>query len=291
MLFDMDKYMQIAIHEAHLSLREGNHGFGAVIIQNDKIISQAHDLEESAHDPTAHAELLAIQKASALLGKNLSSCRLYSTHEPCPMCATAIVWSGIKNIGYGYSIKDAIRQGRNRIDLTCNELFQRVKAQINVEEDLCRAECSSLYNQNVRLEVCKLKGATDRQLVEYNKQTAEKRIQWFKRAKCDTASIKNEQIEEAYRLLLKKLEITEKQAPVLERSNRQIVFHSMNMCPTLEACKILGIDTRKVCKLYNEGATEELLRQIDPRLHFTRNYNKLRPYTDYCEEIISLRDE
>jgi hypothetical protein len=59
-------------------------------------------------------------------------------------------------------------------------------------------------------------------------------------------------------------------------------------CPTLEACRILDLDTRRVCRLYNEGATGELLRQVDPRLVFRRNYEKLRPYAAFCEEIIEL---
>ena len=60
----------------------------------------------------------------------------------------------------------------------------------------------------------------------------------------------------------------------------------MNFCPTLEACKILNLDTRKICKLYNENATDVLIKQIDKNLIFVRNYKKLRPYSEYCEEMI-----
>jgi tRNA(adenine34) deaminase len=66
----------------------------------------------------------------------------------------------------------------------------------------------------------------------------------------------------------------------------EIVFHSANFCSTLEACRILELDTRHVCRLYNEKATQELIRQIDPRLRFSRNYEKLRPQSAYCEEMI-----
>ena len=95
--------------------------------------------------------------------------------------------------------------------------------------------------------------------------------------------------EQAYRLLLLRLGIPESQAPIIEKGPRRLVFHSRNFCPTLEACQILGLDTRRVCRLYNEGATQALVRQVDPRLCFRRNYEKLRPYAGYCEEIIELR--
>ncbi len=71
-------------------------------------------------------------------------------------------------------------------------------------------------------------------------------------------------------------------------NEREIVFHSKNCCPTLEACKILGLDTRKVCRLYNEKSTDALVRQVDSRLRFSRNYERIRPYTDSCEESISF---
>jgi len=116
---DFQEFMKLAIEEAEASLREGNSGFGAVIAQDGRIISRAHDTEKTDLDPTAHAELTAIRKAASLLGRHLDGCLILSTHEPCPMCAAAIVWSGIKEVGYGCSIKEALEQGRKRIDLSC----------------------------------------------------------------------------------------------------------------------------------------------------------------------------
>lgn len=117
--------MQLAIDEAKISLREGNHGFGAVITRNNEIIAKAHDLEETDCGPTSHAEINAIRIASGIVGKDLKGCILFSTHKPCPMCATAILWAGIDHIVYGCSIEDSIKQGRNRIELYCEELFNR----------------------------------------------------------------------------------------------------------------------------------------------------------------------
>jgi tRNA(adenine34) deaminase len=130
---DFERYMKIAIQEAETSLREGNHGFGAVIVKNSEILARTHDTDETEADPTAHAELKAIGKASSILGKDLSDCILVSTHEPCPMCAGAIVWSRMKRIACGYGIFDAIGQGRDRIGITCDEIFSKSKANIEIQ--------------------------------------------------------------------------------------------------------------------------------------------------------------
>jgi len=97
----LETFMVVAIEEAKISLQEGNCGFGAVIAQNGELIAKAHDTEKTGGDSTAHAEMIAIRCASAKLGRNLSGCILITTHEPCPMCATAIIWSGITEIAYG----------------------------------------------------------------------------------------------------------------------------------------------------------------------------------------------
>ena len=94
----------------------------------------------------------------------------------------------------------------------------------------------------------------------------------------------------AYRVLMDLLQTTEADCPIVCRDDKKLVFHSRNFCPTLEACKILGLDTRHICKLYNEGSTNRLVKEVHPDLKFTRNYEKLRPYCGYCEEMILLEE-
>jgi tRNA(adenine34) deaminase len=284
-------YMKAAIDEACLSHREGNHGFGAVILHDGEIVSQTHDTEETDKDPTAHAELKAIRIASSKLGKNLSDCFLICTHEPCPMCATAVIWSGISVVAYGYRISDSIRQGRGRIDIECVEIFRRAKADIQTIEYLMHAECAFLYDHDVRAEIRKLRGASDDKLLMYDKELSEKRLRWFQEEHKDATRPGDDILIEAYRMLLKKLSIHENQAPIVQRTDKEVAFRSMNFCPTLEACKILDLDTRKVCKLYNERATDALVKLVDPRLEFVRNYRRLRPDYEYCEEIIRYSAE
>jgi hypothetical protein len=119
------------------------------------------------------------------------------------------------------------------------------------------------------------------------KELLEKRLEWF-RKNIKHLSLKGDDLEKAYQLILLKIGIKPEEAPIIKKTKRKLVFHSKNFCPALEACKILGLDTRKVCKRIFEKPTEELIKKINPKLKFTRNYKKIRPYTDYCEEIIEL---
>ena len=76
---NLEQYMKIAIEEAQISLREENHGFGAVIVKDGKVVASAHDQENTDNDSTSHAAVNAIRAASKELGKELSGCILLST--------------------------------------------------------------------------------------------------------------------------------------------------------------------------------------------------------------------
>lgn len=109
----INKFMNAAIKEALYGLKK-NHGgpFGAVIVQNGKIIAKAHNKVLLTNDPTTHAEIVAIRKASKKLGRfDLSDCEIYSSCEPCPMCFAAIHWAKIKTLYYGCTKEDAAKIG------------------------------------------------------------------------------------------------------------------------------------------------------------------------------------
>ena len=280
--------MKLAIDEARASLREGNHGFGAVVVTGGEVIATAHDTEETNADPTAHAELTAIRQASLRLGKDLSACTLVCTHEPCPMCAAAIVWARIPRVAFGFGIEDAIAEGRTRIAISSTEVFARANAPVAVERGVLRDQCAILYRHDVRQEVKRLRGASDEQLRAFDQERARRRVEWFR---AQDAEPSGDAWEAAYTLLLRKLGIAREEAPVVLRDSHSLTFHSKNFCPTLAACEILGLDTRAVCALYNSKSPDSLVKEIDPRLEFSRNYEKLRPLFPYCEERITLRGE
>lgn len=97
-----EKYMAEALKEAHLALEEDEIPIGAVIVCKGRIIGRGHNMTEMLHDPTAHAEMIAVTAATeAVGGKYLGNCTLYVTVEPCPMCAGALNWTQIGRIVFG----------------------------------------------------------------------------------------------------------------------------------------------------------------------------------------------
>ena len=96
--------MRKALQEAEAAFREGEIPIGAVVVCGDHVIARAHNLTETLHDVTAHAEMQAITAAANELGgKYLTDCTLYVTVEPCVMCAGALAWAQIGRIVYGAS--------------------------------------------------------------------------------------------------------------------------------------------------------------------------------------------
>jgi tRNA(adenine34) deaminase len=279
--------MSIALEEAEASLREGNRGFGAVIVKDGCILAREHDHENTESDPVSHAELNAIRSVSAQYGK-VEGCILVTTHEPCPMCASAMVWYGIKTLVYGYSIREAIAGGRRRIDLPCIELFERIHADIEVIQGVMHDQCSVLYRKDVRDEIKRLRGSNADDWEILRNRLEYKRIEWYQKNRGQLEVNEQDPVQGGYELLMKKLAVKPEEAPIVMKSENKVVFHSRNFCPTLEACRILGLDTRVVCKAVNEKPTDALVKQLNGRLEFARNYEKLRPYCEYCEEMVLL---
>ncbi|MBE6062817.1 MAG: nucleoside deaminase [Clostridium butyricum] len=101
------EFIDIAKEEAYAALNEGEIPVGAVIVKDGEIIARSHNLKEQQHDPTAHAEILAIRKACEVIGDwRLDGCDMYVTLEPCPMCASAIGQSRIDRVYVGTFNKD-----------------------------------------------------------------------------------------------------------------------------------------------------------------------------------------
>jgi len=94
-------FLDLAIKTADQNMTDGGGPFGAVIVSNGLVIARAGNRVVAGHDPTAHAEIMAIRMASAALGTHdLSNCVIYASCEPCRMCLGAIYWAGISRIVY-----------------------------------------------------------------------------------------------------------------------------------------------------------------------------------------------
>ena len=92
-------FLQRAIDEADAALQRGDEPYGAVIVSpQGEILAAAGNEENTLCDPTAHAEMLAIRHASAALGqKSLKGCAVFGNYKPCPMCAAALLMTGIED--------------------------------------------------------------------------------------------------------------------------------------------------------------------------------------------------
>ncbi len=109
----MEKWMRIAYDEAKAGIESGDGGpFGCIIVKEGRIVARGHNEVVKTNDPTAHAEMVAIRRASQALGSfMLGGCTLYVTGEPCPMCFSAIHWAHIDKVVYCNTKADAAAIG------------------------------------------------------------------------------------------------------------------------------------------------------------------------------------
>jgi len=135
-----DVFMQAALDEAAIAMREGEVPVGCVLVRDGEVIARGHNLRERTQDPTAHAEMIAIRGAAARLGTwRLEGVSAYVTLEPCAMCAGALVLARVGRVVYGC---DDPKAG------ALHTLFgigidARLNHRFDVERGVRAAECAS----------------------------------------------------------------------------------------------------------------------------------------------------
>ena len=136
-----NKFMKIALEEAHRAIDEGEMPVGAVVVKNGEVIATGHNVRNKEHDPTLHAEIVAIRKACDLLSDwRLTDCDIYVTLEPCVMCAGAIINSRMNSVYFGaYDAEYGAAGGR--IDLFSKSYFGSNTA---VYGGIMEEECNSM---------------------------------------------------------------------------------------------------------------------------------------------------
>ncbi len=145
---DLDlAFMREAILEAHKASRIGEVPVGAVVVHNGEIIARAHNRRTTDHDPTAHAELIAIRDAAKVLGDwRLEDCTVYVTLEPCPMCAGTMVLGRVARCVYGCVDPKAGYMG-SLADLSRDE---RLNHRFPVTPGVLAEECGDLLRNFFR---------------------------------------------------------------------------------------------------------------------------------------------
>ncbi|MFA6340933.1 MAG: nucleoside deaminase [Candidatus Paceibacterota bacterium] len=153
------KFMELAIKAAKRSRDIGDYAIGAVLAKNGKVIAVCGNRAKTSENSSAHAEVLAITKANKIMkSRHLKDCILYTTHEPCPMCASLAVWAKLKGVVYGASYKDMKEYHRKHankkylwrtIDIPCKDIFNKSPENIEVVKGFMRGECIKLFHDKI----------------------------------------------------------------------------------------------------------------------------------------------
>ena len=144
MEMDDERYMRDALRQAQEALLQGEIPIGAVVVCRGRVIAKGHNQTETLHDPTAHAEMIALTAAtSALGGKYLKDCTLYVTVEPCPMCAAALNWAQVPRIVWG-----APDPRRGYTLYSPSLLHPRTEVASGLLADECSAILSDFFKKN-----------------------------------------------------------------------------------------------------------------------------------------------
>jgi len=142
-----NEFMQAALEEASKAIAEGEMPVGAVIVKGGKVIATAHNERNTLHDPTLHAEIVAMRRACSLLSDwRLEDCDLYVTLEPCVMCAGAIINARVRNVYFGaYDAEYGAAGGR--IDLFAKSYFgSKTEVFGGIMEEECTLMLKSFFS-------------------------------------------------------------------------------------------------------------------------------------------------
>jgi tRNA(adenine34) deaminase len=143
-------WMRVALDEARLALTHGDAPIGAVAVYQGEAIGRGHNRREIDHDPTAHAEIIAIRQAGERLGHwRLDGVTLYCTLEPCCMCAGAMVLARLPRLVYAAIDPKAGCAGSVLDVLRHSQLNHRVDIDVGLYADAA-AELLQTFFQNLR---------------------------------------------------------------------------------------------------------------------------------------------
>lgn len=136
------------MHEALIEAKKGDLPYGAIIVKDDEILIRSHNTAQTDNDVAAHAEINALRAFTHKYGYSLDALEgkiLYTTCEPCPMCAAACVWSGVSRVVFGASIKQLIDLDTKQIDISCATIAEKSFQNMEVIGGILADECLELF--------------------------------------------------------------------------------------------------------------------------------------------------
>jgi tRNA(adenine34) deaminase len=141
-----EQFMQEALIEA----KKGDLPYGAVIVKDNEIIMRGYNTAQTDNDVSAHAELNVLRAFTKKYGYSLdalSGYTLYTTCEPCPMCAAACVWAGVSQIVFGASSQQVKELGQEQINLACKTVIDQGFQNIEVVGGILDEKCLELFKK------------------------------------------------------------------------------------------------------------------------------------------------
>lgn len=142
-----EQFMREAIVEA----KKGDLPYGAVIVKDNEIVIRGYNTTQTDNDVSAHGEIKALRAFTQKYGYALDALAgytLYTTCEPCPMCAAACVWAGVSTIVFGTSSQKVASLGMEQIDLTCQAVTDRGFQKVEVIGGILAEECLELFKSD-----------------------------------------------------------------------------------------------------------------------------------------------
>jgi tRNA(Arg) A34 adenosine deaminase TadA len=144
-----EPFIRQAYELARQAMANGNHPFGSLLVKDGEVVLTAENSVYSEHDVTRHAELNLVSFASQQVPADvLAQCTLYTSTEPCAMCAGAIFWAGIPTLVFGCSA-DSLNQitGGGNLAIPCEEIFARGKRPTTVIGPILLAEGLTIHRE------------------------------------------------------------------------------------------------------------------------------------------------
>ena len=139
------KHPNKEIMQKAIELAKKKKAVSCIIVKGNKIISRGTTTVIQEKQPFKHAEINAIEKACKKFKSYfLRGCWLYTTFEPCPMCASACVWAKLEGIVYGASMKDRNKNYTQRILIPCEKVLKHGTPKLKLHKEFMRKECKKL---------------------------------------------------------------------------------------------------------------------------------------------------
>ncbi|RXJ72715.1 hypothetical protein CS022_13855 [Veronia nyctiphanis] len=142
-----EHFMALTLSIAEENKRQGGYGVGAMVVKSGEIIASSDNSIRRTCDPTGHAEVNAIREASQRLNsERLTDCWLYSSYEPCAMCAAAAAWARMKGIVFANRIYDSRNPQSYRVDVTCEAIVNASSPKLEIIPDVLRERGMALMD-------------------------------------------------------------------------------------------------------------------------------------------------